>query len=123
MPVDWDRTMRDARTIFHAALERVDPCAMISRCLGIKGNTLVVRTESGELRFPLDAFDRIMAGMGKDIASLDILDRARAAGLHPASFLANNDSYGFFDSCGGLLRTGPTGTNVCDIQILLVPSA
>ena len=54
-------------------------------------------------------------------ASLDLPRRSRALGLDPEADLANNDSYGFFDSCGGLLRTGPTNTNVCDIQILLVP--
>jgi hydroxypyruvate reductase len=54
-------------------------------------------------------------------ASMGVLRRAQAAGLHPESFLADNDSYRFFDSCGGLFRTGPTNTNVCDIQMLLVP--
>ncbi|MGC8492594.1 MAG: glycerate kinase type-2 family protein [Syntrophobacteraceae bacterium] len=54
-------------------------------------------------------------------ASAQILSRARAAGLNPHVFLSENDSYNFFDSCGGLIRTGPTNTNVCDIQILLVP--
>ena len=33
--------------------------------------------------------------------------------------LANNDAYSFFDSLGGLLKTGPTGTNVCDLRVLL----
>ncbi|MDD2336260.1 MAG: glycerate kinase [Geobacteraceae bacterium] len=35
-------------------------------------------------------------------------------------FLENNDSYTFFRENGGLFITGPTGTNVMDIQILLV---
>lgn len=34
--------------------------------------------------------------------------------------LARNDSYNFFAQTGGLFKTGPTYTNVCDIQILLV---
>ena len=51
----------------------------------------------------------------------ELLTRARAAGLDPQAFLSNNDSYNFFNSCGGLVRTGHTNTNVCDIQILLVP--
>jgi len=45
---------------------------------------------------------------------------ARRAGLDPEAFLLNNDSYTFFQEAGGLLITGPTGTNVMDIQILLV---
>jgi glycerate 2-kinase len=42
-------------------------------------------------------------------------------GLHPnaGSALANNDSYHFFEEAGGLVKTGPTGTNVMDIQIVL----
>ena len=53
-------------------------------------------------------------------ASREVLRRAGALSLDPDAFLADNDSYSFFDSCGALLRTGPTKTNVCDIQLLLV---
>ncbi|MBN2191145.1 MAG: glycerate kinase [Candidatus Aureabacteria bacterium] len=38
----------------------------------------------------------------------------------PAEYLGNNDSYNFFKRCGGLYITGPTGTNVMDIRIVLV---
>lgn len=34
--------------------------------------------------------------------------------------LNNNDSYHFFAPLGGLLKTGPTNTNVCDLQIVLI---
>lgn len=54
-------------------------------------------------------------------ATLALLERAEAQGLDPEAFLADSDSYGFFDGIGGLLRTEPTGTNVCDLQILLAP--
>ncbi len=37
-----------------------------------------------------------------------------------ANYLANNDSYHFFEKAGGLVKTGPTGTNVMDVRILLV---
>jgi len=40
--------------------------------------------------------------------------------LNAGSSLANNDSYRFFDSVGDLIKTGPTGTNVADVQIVLV---
>jgi hydroxypyruvate reductase len=53
-------------------------------------------------------------------ASLALLEKSRRLGLEPADFLARNDSYGFFDRIGGLLRTGPTNTNVCDYLICLV---
>lgn len=45
--------------------------------------------------------------------------RARALGLDPAEFLRNNDSHHFFERLGDLIRTGATGTNVADIQIIL----
>ncbi len=45
-------------------------------------------------------------------------DRARAA--MRAAFLANNDSYHFFENLGDLIKTGPTGTNVADVRIMLV---
>lgn len=56
-------------------------------------------------------------------ASLEVLQKARAAGLDPASYLRENDSYHFFKALGELLVTGPTGTNVCDIQLALVEKA
>jgi len=37
-------------------------------------------------------------------------------------YLANNDSYGYFQPLGGLVITGPTHTNVMDVQIVLVGS-
>ena len=40
--------------------------------------------------------------------------------LDAVQFLANNDSYRFFEKAGGLVKTGPTGTNVMDVRILLV---
>jgi hydroxypyruvate reductase len=47
--------------------------------------------------------------------------RARAAGAGaPAQYLAENDSYHFFDAIGDLVRTGPTDTNVGDLQVVLV---
>ncbi len=53
-------------------------------------------------------------------------EKARTAGLDPAAFLGNNDSYSFFSRLDALadekhhLKTGPTGTNVMDLQIILV---
>ena len=43
-----------------------------------------------------------------------------AAGIgEPAAFLANNDAYRFLDAVGDLIKTGPTDTNVGDLQILV----
>ena len=46
--------------------------------------------------------------------------RARALGLDPAAFLADNNSTGFFAALGDLLSTGPTYTNVNDFRAILV---
>lgn len=48
------------------------------------------------------------------------VERARASGLDAAQFLANNDSYHFFEGIEGLVKTGPTGTNVMDVRVVLV---
>ena len=45
--------------------------------------------------------------------------RARKAGLHAREFLDENNAYEFFRAVGGLLVTGPTGTNVMDINVML----
>jgi glycerate 2-kinase len=46
--------------------------------------------------------------------------RARALGLDPAAFLAENDSTAFFARLGDLLTPGPTFTNVNDFRAILV---
>ena len=48
------------------------------------------------------------------------IGRARAAGLDPAAFLADNDSTGFFNGIGDLFRPGPTFTNVTDFRAITV---
>ncbi|MBU1161231.1 MAG: glycerate kinase, partial [Proteobacteria bacterium] len=48
------------------------------------------------------------------------LKRAKEMGLDPYHFLANNDSYHFFQKLGDLFITGPTNTNVMDLRIVLV---
>lgn len=50
----------------------------------------------------------------------DTLARAKALGLDPAAFLADNDSTSFFESLGDLLTPGPTCTNVNDFRAVLV---
>ena len=46
--------------------------------------------------------------------------RAAELGLDPADYLGRNDSYHFFEKLKGLLHTGPTGTNVMDLYLVLV---
>ena len=47
-------------------------------------------------------------------------ERAARAGLgDPRRFLDDNDAYAFFAALGDLIQTGPSGTNVGDLQIAL----
>jgi hydroxypyruvate reductase len=50
------------------------------------------------------------------IADGDTLRRAPDA----ARYLAENDSYHYFERLGDLIKTGPTNTNVMDVRLLLV---
>jgi hydroxypyruvate reductase len=50
----------------------------------------------------------------------DTLTRAVAVGLNARNSLANNDAYGFFESLGDLVESGPTFTNVNDFRAILV---
>ncbi|NXL58644.1 GLCTK kinase, partial [Chordeiles acutipennis] len=55
--------------------------------------------------------------------SLELVDEALQEGLDVEAFLSNNDSYTFFSQFQGghhLVVTGLTGTNVMDIQVILI---
>ncbi|MFN4141454.1 glycerate kinase [Aestuariivirga sp.] len=48
------------------------------------------------------------------------LERARALGLDPISFLENNDAHSLFERLGDQVVTGPTHTNVNDFRAMLI---
>ncbi len=54
------------------------------------------------------------------IADGGTVARANDKGLSAADSLARNDSYHFFEPLGDLIRTGPTGTNVMDVHLIMV---
>jgi glycerate 2-kinase len=54
------------------------------------------------------------------IADGKTLVRAAEMGLSAEEILAENDSYNFFSKLGDLIFTGPTGTNVNDISVIVV---
>jgi hydroxypyruvate reductase len=60
---------------------------------------------------PTDAAGAMVSG--------DTIVRATKLGLSAAEYLARNDSYHFFDALGDLVKTGPTGTNVMDVNVML----
>lgn len=61
---------------------------------------------------PTDAAGAIVDG--------NTLARAAKVGLNSEEYLAENDSYNFFSKLGDLIFTGPTGTNVNDISLIVV---
>ena len=59
---------------------------------------------------PTDAAGAFVTGRTKS--------RAKEKGLDLEQYLANNDAYNFFNITGNLVKIGPTGTNVNDLQLL-----
>jgi len=47
------------------------------------------------------------------------MDRARYKGLSQRTALTNNDSYHYLAACDGLIRTGPSGSNVNDLVLVV----
>ncbi len=78
---------------------------------GVDGITLLSAGTDGT-DGPTDAAGAIVDGA--------TITRAKARGLNPDNYLENNDSYTFFKETGDLFVTGPTGTNVMDIQIVVI---
>jgi glycerate 2-kinase len=84
---------------------------------GEKGITLLSAGTDGT-DGPTDAAGAFVDG--------DTVPAAKKFGLDPALYLENNDSYTFFERLDALsekqhhLKTGPTGTNVMDLQIMLL---
>jgi len=57
------------------------------------------------------------------IVDRNTLQRMIQAGVNPTALLENNDSYTALKTSGDLVNTGATGTNVADLQILLIQPA
>jgi glycerate 2-kinase len=86
----------------------------LAAAIGIAGLDNVVLLSGGT-----DGTDGPTPAAGA-LADGHTIARARALGLAPETFLRRNDSYHFFHALDDLLITGPTGTNVMDMHILLV---
>jgi hydroxypyruvate reductase len=98
--------------------------------IGGRNQELVLSAAMGLTELPLGS---TVASAGTDgidgptnaagaIADTTTLERARALSLpEPADYFARNDSYHFFAALDDLIITGPTDTNVGDIQVVLIP--
>lgn len=78
---------------------------------GLKGVVIASASTDG-IDGPTDAAGAIVDG--------STIPRSKKLGLNAEEYLRNNDSYSFFRELGDLIYTGPTGTNVNDITILVV---
>ncbi len=63
-----------------------------------------------------DGIDGVTDAAGA-IADGRTLERALETGMKPSSYLRDNNSYEFFRKLGDLILTGPTYTNVMDVQV------
>jgi glycerate-2-kinase len=87
------------------------PLAAASRLKGFEGVAVASLSTDG-VDGPTDAAGAIVDGK--------TLDRAVRNDMLPDRFLADNDSYRFFSKLDDLIFTGPTGTNVNDISVIVV---
>jgi glycerate 2-kinase len=78
---------------------------------GIDGAVVASLSTDG-IDGPTDAAGAIVDG--------NTVERAKRLGLDLEEPLAENDSYGFFSRLGDLIITGPTGTNVNDISLIVI---
>jgi len=65
-----------------------------------------------------DGIDGLSPAAGS-VADGSTVERARAAGLDPAAALNGFDAYPLFKALGDDIETGPTGTNVRDVRLLM----
>ena len=54
------------------------------------------------------------------VVDTDTVSRGKDKGMKVSDYLADNDSFHYFEKTGDLLITGPTNTNVMDVRIILV---
>ncbi len=133
-----DKLVQFAQTILSQGLSR--PLAVLAggeTTVTLKGNGRGGRNQEMALAFALAAETRQLSPNwvflsggtdGRDgptdaaggLVDPLTLERMRAGGLQPSDFLENNDSYAALKQSGDLLDTGATGTNVADLQVLIL---
>jgi hydroxypyruvate reductase len=87
---------------------------MVSALAGYQDVLFISLATDGE-DGPTDA-----AGAASD--ALVYRDGASVMGLNIDTYISTNNSYGYFNQVGGLIRTGATGTNVNDLIFVLAGS-
>jgi glycerate 2-kinase len=82
--------------------------AAVDVLTGLKDVMLVSLATDGE-DGPTDAAGAVVTG--------ESAQRAESLGMQAADYLSSNDAYSYFGQLGGLVQTGPSGTNVNDLVI------
>jgi glycerate-2-kinase len=77
-----------------------------------EGGIAIAAVGSDGIDGPTDAAGAIVDGF--------TVKKAKRLGLDPRKFLEENNSYEFFNTVGGHIKTGPTGTNVNDFYLAVV---
>jgi len=77
------------------------------------GSTVMASLSTDGVDGPTDSAGAIVDGA--------TVERGKRLGLDAEKSLIDNDSYGFFSRLGDVIVTGPTGTNVNDISLIIVP--
>jgi len=85
----------------------------LSALIALKGSDNVVLASVGT-----DGIDGFSEAAGAIVDGHSYYD-AQAKNVSPEQYLENNDSATFFRKVGGAIITGPTGTNVSDIVVVL----
>ena len=85
----------------------------LAAAMGIKGlkDVALLSIGSDGTDGPTDAAGGLVDGQ--------TAENLKGLGMDPEDILAENDSYNGLNACGGLVITGPTGTNVNDLTLLL----
>ncbi|MGH7725257.1 MAG: MOFRL family protein, partial [Candidatus Eiseniibacteriota bacterium] len=125
-----------ARGVVESALPLAPPCCIVLggettvtvRGSGIGGRNLELALGAAlaldgcagvaVLSFATDGMDGSSGAAGA-IATGDTVAPARALGLSPHAALATSDTAPFFRALGDLRVTGPSGTNVNDLVVIL----
>ena len=130
--------VRDAKELLKKGLDK--PLAILAggeTTVTIKGNGRGGRNQEMALAFAIAAEQQELSGDwtflsggtdGRDgptdaaggVTDPNTLERIRNSGLDPLALLNNNDSYTALKNSTDLIMTGATGTNVADLQILLI---
>jgi glycerate 2-kinase len=84
---------------------------MAKKIAGMKGVTFLSAGTDGT-DGPTDATGAICDG--------STFQQATNLGMEIMEYTRNYDAYSFFEAVGGLLKTGPTHTNVMDLMIILI---